>query len=272
MAITYRDLYTLDDFARVVALEDRIWGLREESVPLTVFAASVPRGAVLVGAFDGEECVGFTYSFPALCHGRVIHWSHMTGVADAHRRGGVGRRLKLAQRDRVRALGLDRIDWTFDPLQAVNAHFNVRRLGAQVEHYEVNVYGASASPLHGAIPTDRFVAQWWLNAARVEACLGEDADLGAERAGAAVLANPTRLDEGWVVCDWAAPLAEGPAVAVAIPPRFDAMLATAPDVALQWRLTTRRLFQGLLAGGYRVVDFERAEDGGGRYLLVQDVS
>lgn len=271
MAITCRDLHTLDDFASVVALEERIWGLREEAVPLTVLAAAVPRGAVLVGACDGDELVGFTYSFPALCHGRVIHWSHMTGVADAHRRGGVGRRLKLAQRDRVRALGLDRIDWTFDPLQAVNAHFNLRRLGALVEHYEVNVYGASASPLHGSLPTDRFVAQWWLNAPRVEARLADDPGADAERAVDAPIANPTREQDGWEVCDWDAPVPPATAVAVAIPRRFDAMLATAPDVALRWRLATRRLFQALFGGGYRVVDFVHGPADGGRYVLVQDV-
>lgn len=271
MTITCRDLYTLDDFARVVALEALIWGLRDECVPLTVFAASVPRGAVLVGAFDGEDCIGFAYSFPAISHGRVVHWSHMTGVLDSHRRAGVARRLKLAQRERVRALGLDRIDWTFDPLQAVNAHLNVRRLGALVEHYEVNVYGASGSPLHGAIPTDRFIAQWWLNSERVAARLGDEEGVPAE-AGHAVLLNPTREQDGWTVCDWDVPLEFARCTAVAIPPRFDAMLATAPDVALRWRLATRRLFQGLLGAGCRVVDFVSEPEGGGRYVLVQDVS
>ncbi len=272
MTIVYRDLFTLDDFARAVALEERIWGLRDETVPVSVFAAAVPRGAVLLGAFDGDECVGLAYSFPALSHGRTIHWSHMIGVADGYRRGGLGRRLKLVQRERVRALGLDRIDWTFDPLRAVNAHLNLRRLGAVVEHYEVNVYGASASPLHGTIPTDRFLAQWWLNAEHVEARLGDDPGPDADRTRA-VLLNPTREDNGWMVCDWDVPAAtDAPCVAVAIPPRFDAMLATDPDIALRWRLTSRRLFQGLLTGGFRVVDFERAAAGGGSYVLVQDVS
>lgn len=270
MAVSIRDLYTLDDFARVVELESRIWGLRDECVPLTVFAAAVPRGAALVGAFDEGQCVGFTYSFPALCHGRLIHWSHMTGVLDSHRRAGVARRLKLAQRERVRALGIDRIDWTFDPLQAVNAHFNLRRLGALVEHYEVNVYGESASPLHGSLPTDRLIARWWLNSPRVAACLADEAAEGASGANAVVL-NPAWEDGGLTVCDWDAPMADEPSVAVEIPARFDAMLLAAPDVALRWRLTTRRLFQGLLAGGYRVVDFVPGEDGGGRYVLGQEV-
>ena len=272
MSVSCRDLHALDDFAQVVALEGRIWGLSDEVVPLTVFAAAVPRGAVLIGAFDGDDLVGFTYSFPALCHGRVIHWSHMTGVADGHRRLGVGRRLKLAQRERVRALGLERIDWTFDPLQAVNAHFNLRRLGAVVEHYEVNVYGASASPLHGGLPTDRFVAQWWLNAPRVEARLADEAGGRAGRPADAALANPTRMVDGWEVCDWEARVPPQPAVAVAIPGRFDAMLATAPGVALRWRLATRRLFQSLFTNGYRVVDFDHGPGDGGRYVLVQDVS
>jgi len=121
MAVRLRDLHSLDDFRRVSQLESEIWGSREESVPTAVFAAAVPRGAVLIGAFEDEDCVGFAYSFPAIVHGKLIHWSHVTG-SRPRTGAGVGFALKQAQRDRVRRLGLDRIDWTFDPLQAANAH------------------------------------------------------------------------------------------------------------------------------------------------------
>ena len=85
MTVILRDLHALDDFRRVKELEAEIWGGREEAVAASVFAASVPRGAVLIGAFDDEELVGFCYSFPALAHGRLIHWSHVTGVSSSHR-------------------------------------------------------------------------------------------------------------------------------------------------------------------------------------------
>lgn len=266
-----RDLHSLDDFRRVTQLEAEIWGTREDSVPAVLFAATVPRGAVLVGAFDGDDLVGVTYSFPALVHGRLIHWSHVTGVSASNRNAGVGFGLKQAQRDRVRALGIERIDWTFDPLQAANAHFNLRRLGAEVEHYEVNVYGELVNPLHGGLPTDRFIAQWWLDATGVRSRMDEERRAEAP-AGAGPVVNPVAAVEGWDACDWEAALPDaGPRLRIAIPGRFTAMMAAAPDVAMRWRLTTRRLFQAAFANRFRVTDFDRSGQGGGEYLLEQDV-
>jgi predicted GNAT superfamily acetyltransferase len=272
MVPTLRDLHGLDDFGRVSALEAEIWGSRQDVVPPVVFAAIVPRGGVLLGAFDEEELIGFSFSLPAISHGKLVHWSHVTGVAAAYRRVGVGLSLKLAQRDRVLALGLDRIDWTFDPLQADNAHFNLRRLGVMVEHYEVNVYGALVNPLHGGLPTDRFVAQWWIDSAAVKARADADWAPAGFDAPDALLVNPTESVDGWTMCDWTVvPPSSERRLRVAVPARFTEMLASAPEVALEWRLTTRRLFQELLSRGYRIVDFAREADGGGAYVLEQSV-
>ncbi len=267
-----RGLNGLDDFERVSALEAEIWASRDQVVPPVVLAAMVPRGGVLLGAYDEDELIGFTFSLPALSHGKLVHWSHVTGVAAACRGRGVGLALKLAQRARVRALGLDRIDWTFDPLQAANAHFNLRRLGVLVEHYEVNVYGELVNPLHGGLPTDRLVAQWWLDSPAV--CVLADAEAAPAGAGPpdAPVVNPIEERDGWSVCDWnAEPAAAGHRLAVAIPGRFTEMLTSAPEIALQWRLTTRRLFQALLTRRYRIVDFARDGAGGGAYVLEQQV-
>ena len=267
-----RDLHGLDDFARVSALETEIWGSREEVVPAVVYAAIVPRGGVLVGAYDDDELVGFTFSLPAISHGRLIHWSHVTGVSAAYRGTGIGMALKVAQRTRVLGLKLDRIDWSFDPLQSANAHFNVRRLGAVVEHYEVNVYGALVNPMHGGLPTDRFVAQWWIDSPAVRARVDGEGTASGRGGEPVVLVNPVTEADGWMVCDWAVEPLSGPSrLGVAVPDRFTEMLASAPDIALEWRLTTRRLFQGLLARHYRVVDFVRATTGGGAYVFEQQV-
>src|SRR6476660_10326044 len=163
------DLTTLDEFRKVEELEGLIWG-RVDLVPVVILAVSVRRGAVLVGAWDDEQLVGFVYSFPALRRGEAgaSHWSHMLGVHPGQRGAGLGRALKLAQRERVLALGLDLIEWTFDPLQAANAHLNFVKLGTIAEEYELNVYGESPSPLHGGIATDRFICQWWIRRPHVE--------------------------------------------------------------------------------------------------------
>jgi predicted GNAT superfamily acetyltransferase len=145
------DLTTLDEFRKVEELEGLIWG-RVDLVPVVILAVSVRRGAVLVGAWDDDQLVGFVYSFPALRRGEAgaSHWSHMLGVHPDQRGPGLGRALKLAQRERVLALGLDLIEWTFDPLQAANAHLNFVKLGVVVEQYEEKRLRRVAQP-----------AAWW---------------------------------------------------------------------------------------------------------------
>ena len=266
-----QDLTTVDDFRRVVELERQIWGLEsgEDVVSVPVFVASIKRGGLLVGAFDGTALVGFVYSFPGLKHGAPMQWSHMLGVAEGWRHAGVGYRLKLAQRERTLAQGLDLVEWTFDPLQAPNAHLNFARLGGIAEEYLRDVYGDSVSPLHRGAPTDRFILQWHLRSPRVVARLG-----GAELPTAvserhAPLVNPTRAEGRWRVCDEPRHLPDGHGeVRVEIPPDFGGMLLAAPPVALAWRLATRAIFEHYLARGYQVREFLASrQDGGGHYLL-----
>jgi predicted GNAT superfamily acetyltransferase len=269
--VRLRDLHAWDDFLAVVDLQRRIWGRDDDHVPAWMLAASVERGAILVGADADGALVGFVYSVPGLRQGQPIQWSHMLGVRSEHRAAGLGRRLKLAQRDRTIEQGLDLVEWTYDPLVATNANLNVTRLGAVVEEYLENVYGASASPLHGGLPTDRFVASWRVRSPhvqrRIEAgpivardasvshavAVLETADAGAWRRPA----GEPRLD-----CDDARLLVE-------IPYGFVDMLRQQPALALEWRLITRRLFVSYFARGYRIVDFIGARDANRAAYLLQ---
>jgi predicted GNAT superfamily acetyltransferase len=264
-----QELTTVDEFRRVVDLERDIWGLdaSEDVVSVPVFVATVKRGGLLIGAFDGAVLIGFVYSFPGLKHGVPIQWSHMLGVADGWRRTGIGYRLKLAQRERTLAQGLDLVEWTFDPLQAPNAHLNLARLGGTADEYVRNAYGESPSPLHRGTPTDRLIVQWHLKSARVIDRLGGGESLHAPARTAPVV-NPTRADGRWRVCDEPARLPDTPHVRVEIPPDFSSMLLATPPTALAWRMTTRAIFEHYLERGYRVADFLAArETGGGYYVL-----
>src|SRR5712664_2342044 len=168
-AITYHDLTTLEEYAAVVDLERHIWGPGyDEVVPIPILAVTVKRGGILIGAFADDRLIGFVYSLPGIKHGKPTQWSHMLGVVDAFRSAGVGYELKRQQRERTLAMGLDLIEWTYDPMQAMNAHLNFAKLGVVVEEYEENVYGESSSPLHRGNPTDRFVAEWWVREPHVE--------------------------------------------------------------------------------------------------------
>src|SRR3984893_1453472 len=149
MSLTYRDLKTLEEFAQVVELERVIWGPGyDEVVPVPILAVTGKCGGILIAAFEGERMIGFVYSLPGIKYGKPMQWSHMLGVLDEFRNAGAGRELKLLQRERTIARGLDLIEWTYDPMQAMTAHLNSAKLGVVVEEYEENVYGESASPLH----------------------------------------------------------------------------------------------------------------------------
>lgn len=270
---TIRPLTTIDDCKQVAALERDVWGYTdaEDVVPPPVLIVSVKRGGILLGAFDAAgDMKGFVYSLPAVKDGRMTQWSHMLGVTADARDVGLGVRLKLAQRERALAIGVDLIEWTFDPLQALNAHLNFAKLGVVVEAYEENVYGESSSPLHRGTPTDRFVAEWRLTLPHVErrvSALGLPTVRDASIASAP-LVNPSRAGGRWVIPGPADLDADGRRLLVEIPVGFAEMQRDDPALALEWRLATRTIFQAYLARGYRVVDFFLSRAAGrGHYLV-----
>ncbi len=168
--ITTRPCTTLEQLEECVRIQSDVWNFADaELVPADVFVVAQKTGGQVMGAFDGERQVGFTLAFMA-AHGQQLYLhSHFAAVLPEYQGGGVGRLLKLAQRDDALRRGIKTIEWTFDPLALMNAHFNLNRLGAIIRHYVPNVYGVTSSPLHGNIPTDRFVAEWWLESPRVVA-------------------------------------------------------------------------------------------------------
>jgi predicted GNAT superfamily acetyltransferase len=171
--IVVRACAGLLEFRACVALEREIWGEADlELVPDTIFVVAEHTGGQVLGAFDGARLVGFTLAMPGLRKGAAYLHSHMTGVAAAYRDRGIGRMLKLLQREEALSRGIRLIEWTFDPLEMRNAHFNLNRLGAIARRYLPNLYGITSSPLHRGLQTDRLVAEWHLDSPRVLAALG----------------------------------------------------------------------------------------------------
>ena len=171
--IEIRQLHQLEEFEEAVRLQQTIWGFTDmEMLPMRSFVVSRNVGGQLFGAYDGGEMVGFLIAVPGIKPGQqpYLH-SHMLGVLPAWRDAGIGRRLKLRQREEALERGIGLIEWTFDPLELKNAFFNIERLGAIVRRYSENQYGVSDSPLHGGLPTDRSIAEWWLDSPRVRAVL-----------------------------------------------------------------------------------------------------
>lgn len=171
--IEIRALHTHDEFVEAVQLQQVIWGFEEvELLPVRLFVTATKVGGQAFGAFDGGRMVGFCLAIPGIKAGggSYLH-SHMLGVAKEYRDAGVGRLLKLEQRREALSRGIELMEWTFDPLEIKNAYFNMERLGAIVRRFVLNQYGTTSSKLHGGLPTDRCIAEWWLNSPRVEAIL-----------------------------------------------------------------------------------------------------
>lgn len=274
--LTIRALHTFDEFRQVMALESEIWGYDdpEDAVGIPMFVITLKRGGILLGAFDGTRLVAFVYSIAGIKHGRPMQWSHMLGVLPEYRGTGVGRELKIEQRRISMEMGLDLMEWTYNPLQTANAHLNFRRLGVVVEDYVENVYGESSSVLHRGNPTDRFIAQWWMRTPRVGRAVAarHDVEAGAlsprEEWDRAAPVNVVNRRDRWTACEGATLGAEAPWLTVGVPDGFTEMLIGDPGLAESWRLATRGLFNHYLPRGYTVVDFERHADGQhGRYLL-----
>jgi len=221
-----------------VELQQQIWGYSPiDTVPDQICIVARKTGGQVMAAFDGDTPVGFALAFAAIRDGLAYLHSHMVGVIDEYQNRGVGRLLKLAQREDALERGINLIEWTFDPLQLKNAHFNIERLGAIVRHYIPNLYGRTSSPLHAGLPTDRLVAEWWVRSQRVEDVLA-----GKQRA-----VNPN--------CE-----------RIAIPAGIRAICRDDPQSAEKIQTKLRQQFLANIASGCAAVGFEFNEEQG-TYLL-----
>ena len=234
----------LADFERCVELQLAVWGYSDgDLIPKRVFIVAEAIGGQVIGAFAGEELVGFAMSLPGYREGTAYLHSHMLAVLPEYRNAGLGRRLKLAQRADALERGIERMEWTFDPLEIKNAHLNIARLGAIARRYRRDFYGPSTSPLQGGLPTDRLVAEWWLRSPRVRATLGEEAEKSTE-----VAPILGRIDVPAAVSDWK---------------RTEEQRKLAESLQTRNRLALESGFaQGLAVTGY-----ERSPAGDGCFLL-----
>ncbi|HVT17187.1 MAG TPA: hypothetical protein VHQ90_13530 [Thermoanaerobaculia bacterium] len=276
--VTLRPLQGHADFAACVELQLATWGRDfQEAVPPSILKISQRVGGVAAGAFAPEgRLLGFVYGQSGVRPRadreapELVHWSHMLAVSPEARDRGLGTRLKLYQRELLLPLEVNVVEWTFDPLEARNAHLNLNHLGAEVAEYVVDMYeGEMGSELARGIGTDRFIVAWKIGDSRVRAMLA--AGPAAERtAGPAAerTAGPTAERTAGLAAYSTAPLitpgrhqdAELPQAArvrVEIPADVQALKAEQPERAWQWRLLTRRAFRGYLARGYRVCAFWR---------------
>ena len=161
-----RPLTTIPEFEQCMALQREGFGWTDaDLMPVRFFVVTHHVGGLVLGAFEGEQLIGFLSTIPGIRNNAPYWHSHMLAVSQIYRNKGVGTRLKFAQREFAIKRGIRLIEWTFDPLEARNAYFNFQKLGVVVRRYYPNLDGQT-SGVQGGLPTDRIVAEWWLDRTR----------------------------------------------------------------------------------------------------------
>jgi predicted GNAT superfamily acetyltransferase len=195
-SISIRPCHGIEEFEACVRVEREVWKSSDiDVVPIPLFVVASETGGQVLGAFHGTDLVGFTLAIAGWRTRKPFLHSHMTAVLAGHRDRGVGRRLKLFQREDALSRGIGLVEWTFDPLVTKNAYFNFMRLGAIARRYLPNAYGITTSPLHGLLPTDRLVAEWHLRSDRVVRVLAGKQAKAPPSKKAARITIPANLEE-----------------------------------------------------------------------------
>jgi predicted GNAT superfamily acetyltransferase len=251
--VIIRKCEALAEMQACFALQREVWKFSDaDLVPVRMFVMAVKIGGQVMGAFihrsdqgneerdDEKELIGFALAIPGMRNGHCYLHSHMLAVRQQYRNGGLGRRMKLYQREDALARGFELMEWTFDPLEVKNAYLNIEKLGAIARRYNVNQYGITSSPLQGGLPTDRLVAEWWMKSKRVEAVLAD--------APRAQFECRARIDVPAEVYEWKAE-------------------ATTRTQALAVQERNRERLQRAFAEGLSVLGYDRDEHGNGRFLL-----
>ncbi|MBI3268999.1 MAG: hypothetical protein HYZ53_08250 [Planctomycetes bacterium] len=271
--IRIRKIKTIAEFHACEDIQKAVWNFEDrEIIPVNELITIQRIGGAVLGAFEpagkgaGDRLIGFCFGMPGRLDGKTFLSSRMLAVLPAYRGMDVGFRLKKAQREFALDHGYDLVTWTFDPLQSVNAHFNIEKLGAVTHDYLVNVYGHSTSILNRGLDTDRFLAYWHVKTARVEDHLrskSETPALDSLFGGSGVghpedvaQVNETFLDDLGI-------LVSGPAklkfatrwLLVEIPPSIQVIQTAHLPVAQQWRYKTREIFLAAFKKRYTVTGF-----------------
>jgi predicted GNAT superfamily acetyltransferase len=251
--VTIRKCEALEEMQACFALQKEVWKFADaDLIPVRMFVVAAKIGGQVIGAFvqrndkrndgsdAGTELIGFALAIPGMRNGYCYLHSQMLAVRQQYRNGGLGRRMKLYQREEALARGFELMEWTFDPLEIKNAYLNIEKLGAIVRRYNVNQYGITSSPLQGGLPTDRLVAEWWMKSKRVEAVLAD--------APRAEFECRARIEVPAAIYEWKTE-------------------AATRKQALAVQGSNRERFKRAFAEGLSVLGYERDEHGNGRFLL-----
>lgn len=250
--IEIRELTTMVEMEQVQELEQKVW--KTEAVPTHQTLTAVKNGGIMVGAYEGEQLVGFSYGFAGFRNGKSYVCSHMLGIDEGYRSQGIGEKLKRKQREMAIEKGYDRMQWTYDPLETRNGYLNLTKLNGICDTYVENCYGEMQDGLNEGLPSDRFELHWHLTSPYVvekhvptteDAAALSTLSFNEESLPVFVAGNDQTLTQ--------------PAYSITVPKDFQALKAASRELAMDWRLQTRAQFQKLFKAGYAAVRLQPYE-------------
>lgn len=253
--VVIRPVAAVEEYRACQDVQRRAWGITEDGyvVPVATMISVQHAGGLVLGAFRGERLIGFAFGYLGRVRGKWALYSQLAGVDPVVQAAGVGRQLKLAQRAWAREQGLALVAWSYDPLQAGNANFNLHVLGAFSRTYEVNYFGERSDQLNAGLDTDRLLVEWPV----------EEHPFSFEGGGQplALFGRTKITSEVSSPVASSRPLpADGSALEVDIPASLSAVKAHDPNLARAWQEVVREAFGRAFAAGYWAVNFSREQD------------
>jgi predicted GNAT superfamily acetyltransferase len=267
-----RPLQSTDDYRAFEALQKEVWGENVAEVISSSVAAIVQKiGGVAAAAFDQNGAmVGLVFGFTGYKNGLLVHWSHMLAIREGHRDSGVGRQLKLYQRERLLELGVDEVYWTFDPLVARNAFFNFNRLGVSAEEYVVDMYGpGDDSELFRGLGTDRLIVIWRIAKEYIKSVLEGRLTFDSRPYAKAPIIVGRVVEDDQNSPPVLRKDVHEERIRVEIPPDIHLVRDTSASAAIAWRNLTRVAFQSALADRYEISGFYLEKTSGRCFYCLQ---
>lgn len=250
--IDIREIKTIEQLEQVQQLEYNVWGM--PSIPIHQTLTAVKNGGIVVGAYDGDQLVGFSYGFSGFREGKSYLCSHMLGIDENYRSQGIGEQLKYAQQAIAIDRGYDLMVWTFDPLETRNGFLNLTKLNGICYTYIENCYGEMQDGLNKGLPSDRFEVCWHITSNYVSK------NVSIDTTDAIPVASCVLNEQGFLRLIITENLKyKEDLYTLPLPKDFQALKLQDPALALDWRFKTRYLLQRLFAQGYAAVQLQQQE-------------
>jgi predicted GNAT superfamily acetyltransferase len=269
MKVTIRPLKSQADYETCVLLEKEVWGQDfAECVPASMLMINQKVGGLSAGAFnENGRMVALIFGLTGVRNGKPTHWSHIMAVDEDFRNFGLGRQIKLYQREFLLGLSVETVRWTYDPLEAKNAHLNLNKLGAIPAEYALNVYGeGESSGLHSGIGTDRFIVDWHIREPQVARICREGLKMDTSEWLDVPVVNTDGLGRPKPE-DFTLPRIQR--VRVEVPADIQSVKNQDPELGKVWRRCTRRALEHYMTDlGFRARCFFRGPNTGRCYYAL----